>query len=51
MPEVRAGLRALFQPLTIRGRTLKNRIVSTAHAPGYAEGGMPGPRYQAYHEE
>jgi len=50
MPEVRAGLRPLFQPLTLRGRILKNRIVSTAHAPGYAEGGMPGPRYQAYHE-
>ena len=51
MSEVRAGLRPLFMPLTLRGRTLKNRIVSTAHAPGYAEGGMPGPRYQAYHEE
>ena len=50
MPEVRAGLRPLFQPMTLRGRTLKNRIVSTAHAPGYAENGMPGPRYQAYHE-
>lgn len=50
MPEVRAGLRPLFQPLTLRGRVLKNRIVSTAHAPGYAEDGMPGPRYQAYHE-
>jgi len=50
MPEVRTGLRPLFQPLTLRGRTLKNRIVSTAHAPGYAEAGLPGPRYQAYHE-
>ena len=50
MPEVRAGLRPLFEPITLRGRVLKNRIVSTAHAPGYAEGGMPGPRYQAYHE-
>lgn len=50
MPEVRAGLKPLFQPLTLRGRTLKNRIVSTAHAPGYAENGLPGPRYQAYHE-
>lgn len=50
MPEVRAGLRPLFQPLTLRGRVLKNRIASTAHAPGYAEGGLPGPRYQAYHE-
>jgi hypothetical protein len=51
MPEVRAGLRPLFRPMTLRGRVLKNRIASTAHAPGYAEGGMPGPRYIAYHEE
>lgn len=50
MTEPRAGLRPLFQPLTLRGRVLKNRIASTAHAPGYAEGGLPGPRYQAYHE-
>lgn len=50
MPEVRAGLRPLFQPLVLRGRVLKNRIASTAHAPGYAENGLPGPRYQAYHE-
>ena len=48
---VRAGLRPLFEPLVLRGRTLRNRIVSTAHAPGYAEGGMPLERYQAYHEE
>jgi 2,4-dienoyl-CoA reductase-like NADH-dependent reductase (Old Yellow Enzyme family) len=48
---VRAGLRPLFWPLALRGRVLKNRIVSTAHAPGYAEDGMPGERYQAYHEE
>jgi len=50
MPEVRAGLGPLFEPLTLRGRVLKNRIASTAHAPGYAEQGLPGPRYQAYHE-
>lgn len=50
MPEPRAGLRPLFQPLVLRGRVLKNRVASTAHAPGYAEDGMPGPRYQAYHE-
>ena len=50
MPEPRAGLRPLFQPLVLRGRVLKNRVASTAHAPGYAEDGMPGLRYQAYHE-
>ena len=48
---VRAGLAPLFEPLEIRGRRLRNRIVSTAHAPGYAEGGLPLERYQAYHEE
>ena len=48
---VRAGLSPLLEPLVLRGRTLRNRIVSTAHAPGYAEGGMPLDRYQAYHEE
>ena len=42
---------ALFQPLAIKSLTLKNRIMSTSHAPGYAEGGQPLERYQAYHEE
>jgi len=41
----------LLQPLTIRGVTFKNRIMSTAHATGYAESGLPGERYQLYHEE
>ncbi len=41
----------LLSPLTIRGRTFKNRVLSTSHAPGYADGGKPGARYQAYHEE
>jgi 2,4-dienoyl-CoA reductase-like NADH-dependent reductase (Old Yellow Enzyme family)/NADPH-dependent 2,4-dienoyl-CoA reductase/sulfur reductase-like enzyme len=45
------SLDALFQPLTIKGLTLKNRVMSTSHAPGYAEGGKPLDRYQAYHEE
>ncbi len=43
--------RHLLSPITIRGRTFRNRVLSTAHAPGYAEGGVPGERYQAYHEE
>ncbi len=42
---------ALLKPLTIKGLTLRNRIMSTAHAPAYAEDGMPGERYQLYHEE
>ena len=41
----------LLSPLTIRHRTFRNRTLSTGHAPGYAEGGLPGERYQAYHEE
>lgn len=41
----------LLSPITIRGRTFRNRVVSTAHAPGYADAGKPGERYQAYHEE
>lgn len=40
----------LLRPLAIRGVTLKNRVMSTAHATGFAEGGLPGERYQAYHE-
>jgi len=43
--------KALFQPFTLGHLALKNRIISTSHAPAYAEDGMPGERYQAYHEE
>ena len=42
---------ALFRPLQIKHLTLRNRIMSTSHAPGYAENGRPGEAYQAYHEE
>ncbi len=41
----------LFQPLTVRNVTFKNRIMSTSHACGLEEGGMPKERYQRYHEE
>ncbi len=41
----------LLQPLTIRGITLRNRVMSTAHATGFAEAGLPGERYQLYHEQ
>ena len=41
----------LFQPLRIRHLTLKNRIMSTSHASGMDDDGMPGERYQRYHEE
>ena len=42
---------SLFAPITFRGRTFRNRVFSSAHAPGYAESGEPRERYQAYHEE
>ncbi len=41
----------LLQPLTIRGLTLKNRVMSTAHASGMDDDGLPELRYQRYHEE
>ena len=41
----------LMSPLRIRHLTLKNRVMSSAHAPAYTEGGVPNERYQAYHEE
>lgn len=41
----------LLQPLTIRHLTLKNRVMSTSHACGLEEGGMPKEAYQLYHEE
>jgi len=43
--------RHLLSPISIKGRTFRNRVFSSAHAPGYAEDGLPGARYQAYHEE
>ncbi len=41
----------LFQPLTIKHLTLKNRIMSTSHASAMDDQGMPAERYQRYHEE
>ena len=41
----------LLQPFRLRNLTLKNRVVSTPHAPAYAEDGKPKLRYQLYHEE
>ena len=42
---------ALFEPIAIGHLRLKNRIMSTSHAPAYAEDGMPKERYRRYHEE
>ena len=40
----------LLQPFTLKHLTFRNRIMSTSHACGLAEGGMPAERYQRYHE-
>lgn len=42
---------ALLRPFRLKHLQLRNRIMSTAHAPGFAEDGVPGERYQLYHEE
>ncbi len=39
----------LLQPYKLKSLTLKNRVMITAHEPGYAEDGMPKERYRAYH--
>ena len=41
----------LLQPFKLKRLTLRNRIMSTSHACGLEEGGMPLDRYQAYYEE
>jgi len=41
----------LLQPFKLNSIELRNRIVSTAHAPSFAEGGHPRERYRLYHEE
>lgn len=41
----------LLSPLKIKGVELKNRVMSTSHACGLEVGGMPGDKYQKYHEE
>lgn len=45
-----SALDILLEPFAIKGLELRNRIVSTSHAPAFAENGNPAERYQAYHE-
>ena len=40
----------LLRPFRLKHLTLKNRIMSTSHACGLVEDGMPSERYQRYHE-
>lgn len=42
---------ALFKPLTLRHKTLRNRIVFGAHTANMSEMGLPGERHRAYYEE
>ncbi|WP_323778983.1 hypothetical protein [Leisingera sp.] len=41
----------LPQPLRNRRLTLRNRIMSTAHAPSFQQGGDPRGRYRLHHEK
>lgn len=41
----------LLNPLKIGNLLIRNRIMSTSHAPAYADKGMPAERYQLYHLE
>ena len=40
--------RHLLSPLTLRGHTLRNRIVFGAHTANMSDMGIPGPRVQGY---
>jgi len=46
-----ANADALLKPFTIKGLTIRNRVMSTSHAPSYGKDGKPQERYQLYHEE
>jgi 2,4-dienoyl-CoA reductase-like NADH-dependent reductase (Old Yellow Enzyme family) len=41
----------ILQPFTIKNVEFRNRMISTAHAPGYIEDRMPKDRYRLYHLE
>ena len=40
----------LLTPFRLKHLTFRNRIMSTSHASGLAQDGMPADRYQRYHE-
>ena len=46
-----AALDPLFRPLPLKGVTIRNRFLSTSHAPGYAVRGNITDRYIAYESE
>jgi len=41
----------VFAPLTLRHKTLRNRVVFGAHTANMARGGLPGPQHVAYYRE
>jgi 2,4-dienoyl-CoA reductase-like NADH-dependent reductase (Old Yellow Enzyme family) len=41
----------LLLPYRLKSVALRNRLVSTAHEPGYTEDGLPKRRYRLYHVE
>jgi len=41
----------LLQPYQLKHLNLRNRMMSTAHEPGYTEEGLPKERYRLYHAE
>lgn len=41
----------LFKPITLRHKTLKNRIVFGAHTANMSVDGLPGERHRGYYEE
>ncbi len=42
---------ALLRPLTIKGMTVRNRVISSSHGPGYIVDGKPTDRLIRYHAE
>lgn len=50
-PDASPPYGALLRPLTIKGVTIRNRVMSTAHTSGAGDDGKPKERYQRYQEE
>lgn len=46
-----AAFAHVFEPLTLRHRTLRSRITFGAHTANMAEGGLPGERHIGYYRE
>ncbi len=42
---------SIFQPLTLRHKTLRNRIVFGSHTANMSDNGLPGERHRGYYEE